>query len=143
MLCPVCAEDMFVLEFDQVELDYCTRCGGVWLDSGELELLGVRAGALQKDLLCALETHTGEHEPAMGRRPCPVCRRAMAEVDSCGDTEIMVDRCARRHGLWFDEGELHAVVTAAGADTDNVLARFLAGLAGQRAKRQSSTTQEG
>ena len=34
MQCPVCAVDMFVLEFERVEVDFCHRCGGVWLDSG-------------------------------------------------------------------------------------------------------------
>jgi uncharacterized protein len=140
MLCPVCAVDMFVLEFERVEVDHCTRCGGVWLDSGELELIGSHTGALQKDLLCALDQQAAGRPVAEGRRPCPVCQRTMSEVDSCGDTEIVVDRCPRRHGLWFDEGELHEVITAAGADSDNVLARFLAGLVRQRSKKQDSST---
>ncbi|MCL4278881.1 MAG: zf-TFIIB domain-containing protein, partial [Ignavibacteriaceae bacterium] len=39
MLCPVCNNPMIVLELEQVEVDYCTNCAGVWLDAGELELL--------------------------------------------------------------------------------------------------------
>ena len=54
MRCPVCNVDMFVLEFEHVEVDYCYECGGVWLDSGELALVGERAGALKADLLAAL-----------------------------------------------------------------------------------------
>jgi len=39
MNCPVCKDSMVVLELEQVEIDYCTGCEGVWLDAGELELL--------------------------------------------------------------------------------------------------------
>ena len=30
---------MIALELAEVEVDYCTACGGIWLDAGELELL--------------------------------------------------------------------------------------------------------
>jgi len=39
MICPVCKCDMIVVEYHNIELDYCTTCKGVWFDSGELELL--------------------------------------------------------------------------------------------------------
>ena len=39
MICPVCKKDMFVVEYKQIELDYCHTCKGVWFDAGELELL--------------------------------------------------------------------------------------------------------
>ena len=39
MNCPVCSEAMVVLELHEVEVDHCVTCKGIWLDSGELELL--------------------------------------------------------------------------------------------------------
>ena len=47
MICPVCKRDMIVIEYHDVELDYCTSCKGVWFDSGELELL-LEAHALEE-----------------------------------------------------------------------------------------------
>jgi len=131
MLCPVCKVDMFVLEFEQVEIDFCYTCGGVWLDSGELEMIGERAGAVRQDLLRALETREGR-APKEGTRRCPVCRRRLLEVRTESDPPVVVDRCSREHGLWFDHGELAAVVAAAGAERDNVLARFLGSLAARQ-----------
>ena len=128
MLCPECKVDMFVLEFEQVEIDFCFTCKGVWLDAGELEVIGERAGALQGGLLSALETK-GTRTAAKGKRRCPVCRKRLAEVTTEGDPPIVVDRCPKRHGLWFDRGELAGVVEIAGADSENILARFLADLA--------------
>ena len=47
MLCPVCNdEEMLILEYNDVEIDYCNECSGIWLDEGELELL---IGTLEKD----------------------------------------------------------------------------------------------
>ena len=129
MLCPVCDNvDMFVLEFEQVEIDYCPGCRGVWLDSGELALIRERTGVLHGELLGALEDAPGRRPQGRAARRCPVCRKRLAEVRTQGEPAIVVDRCPRRHGLWFDAGELEAVVAAAGADEGNVLARFFAEL---------------
>jgi len=34
MICPVCKKPMLVLELQQIEIDYCQECGGIWLDEG-------------------------------------------------------------------------------------------------------------
>ena len=125
MLCPECRVEMIVVEFEQVEVDFCPACRGVWLDSGELELLGERAGVLHEDLLAAVETAPGGTAPSdQKKRPCPVCRRSMLSVNVGPGPLLTLDRCPRQHGLWFDRGELSTVVQAAGADPRNVLARF-------------------
>lgn len=132
MLCPVCDVDMMVLELEQVEVDFCLECRGVWLDRGELELIGARAGVLQDDLLAALESSEGGAAGEEKRR-CPVCGKGLARVETRGGNVIELDRCGRGHGMWFDAGELSAVVRAAGAAEDNVLARFFNAL--EREKR--------
>jgi Zn-finger nucleic acid-binding protein len=131
MLCPVCSNvDMFVLEYELVEVDYCPKCHGVWLDSGELVLIGHRAGALHAEFLAALEEQKGERRTEGAPRRCPVCRKRLRAVKTQTAHPIVIDRCPRGDGLWFDEGELAAVVTAAGGDEANVLARFFAELGG-------------
>ena len=38
MKCPVCKEpDLVMSDRQGVEIDYCPRCRGVWLDRGELD----------------------------------------------------------------------------------------------------------
>ncbi|MDD5313175.1 MAG: zf-TFIIB domain-containing protein, partial [Dehalococcoidia bacterium] len=32
MRCPVCKISALVIELERIELDYCSRCGGVWFD---------------------------------------------------------------------------------------------------------------
>jgi uncharacterized protein len=37
MLCPICNVDLLMTERLGIEIDYCPKCRGVWLDRGELE----------------------------------------------------------------------------------------------------------
>jgi hypothetical protein len=47
MLCPTCANTQLVIaERSGVEIDYCPKCRGVWLDRGELDKLIDRAAAM-------------------------------------------------------------------------------------------------
>ncbi len=46
MQCPVCQEVTLVMADRQgLEIDYCPRCRGVWLDRGELDKLIERSAA--------------------------------------------------------------------------------------------------
>jgi len=37
MKCPTCATDLVMADRQGVEIDYCPKCRGVWLDRGELD----------------------------------------------------------------------------------------------------------
>ena len=37
MKCPNCSETLVMSERQGVEIDYCPKCRGVWLDRGELD----------------------------------------------------------------------------------------------------------
>ncbi|MGV3724736.1 MAG: zf-TFIIB domain-containing protein [Actinomycetota bacterium] len=37
MNCPVCSVPLQMTERQGVEIDYCSKCRGVWLDRGELD----------------------------------------------------------------------------------------------------------
>ena len=39
MLCPVCKVDLLLSEKQGIEIDYCPKCRGIWLDRGELDKL--------------------------------------------------------------------------------------------------------
>lgn len=106
MQCPVCNEPMIVLEYAGVEVDFCTGCSGVWLDEGELELLlGLEAPEVAK-LISGGEGVAGEE----AKRRCPACDAVMVKEVFGADPPIVYDRCPHNHGLFFDKGELTAIV---------------------------------
>lgn len=37
LLCPTCKVDLVMAERQGIEIDYCPKCRGVWLDRGELD----------------------------------------------------------------------------------------------------------
>lgn len=37
MLCPICKVDLQISERQGIEIDYCPKCRGVWLDRSELD----------------------------------------------------------------------------------------------------------
>ena len=46
LLCPACRVDLVMSDRQGIEIDYCPKCRGVWLDRGELDKLIERsAGA--------------------------------------------------------------------------------------------------
>jgi hypothetical protein len=44
MKCPRCDGSLTESQVDEVTIDTCNKCGGIWLDSGELEQLTKREG---------------------------------------------------------------------------------------------------
>jgi uncharacterized protein len=44
VLCPLCESPMECRDKHGVEIDWCSRCRGVWLDRGELDSIVERAG---------------------------------------------------------------------------------------------------
>lgn len=54
MQCPVCPESTLLMTHREgLEIDYCPKCRGVWLDRGELDkliqLAGTRDGAVRSE----------------------------------------------------------------------------------------------
>jgi uncharacterized protein len=45
LLCPACKVDLVMTERKDVEIDYCPKCRGVWLDRGELDKIIEKSAA--------------------------------------------------------------------------------------------------
>ena len=128
MNCPVCKNPMIVLELDRVETDYCTDCGGIWLDAGELELLFGDAHQA-KQLVSSFHRESGVKEKI---RPCPICLKKMHKIHAGSEREpVIIDRCPKGHGLWFDRGELSEVLAKGNFDKDRKIIKLLAEIFGK------------
>jgi uncharacterized protein len=65
MKCPICPEtDLVMTERQGVEIDYCPKCRGVWLDRGELDKIIERSMSVPTDLPVHRETTHHEHGDA-------------------------------------------------------------------------------
>ncbi|OGO00386.1 MAG: hypothetical protein A2Y58_05800 [Chloroflexi bacterium RBG_13_51_52] len=112
MMCPVCHKDALIVEYQDIELDYCPVCNGVWFDAGELELLMESAGL--EDFRRYLEgiIHAPEVATSEKKRKCPDCNHKMKKTYIDRDKKVLVDVCHVGDGIWFDGGEVHHLVQA-------------------------------
>ena len=133
MDCPVCKTAMITMELTEVEIDHCLECGGIWLDAGELEMLMDDADKAKR--LIASFDEAGEHSEQP--RKCPICLKKMAKVTVGQGDPVLLDRCKRGDGLWFDSGELEEICAKAKLDEDSKIVKLLADMFGK------NTDQEG
>lgn len=118
---------MITLELEDVEIDYCTDCGGIWLDAGELELL-LNEPDKAKSLLDSFRIDSKSEETI---RKCPICRKKMQKI-VVGSTKpmLLIDKCRKGDGLWFDKGELKDIFSRAELDEDDKIQKLLSDMFG-------------
>jgi len=102
---------MIVVEHSRIELDYCTKCQGVWFDAGELELLLEtmtlnEPGFSLDNILSSPETESSEK-----KRRCPICGQIMKKATLGKQPEVLIDACPQGDGLWFDGGEVDQLIS--------------------------------
>ena len=123
MDCPVCKNAMITLELADVEIDHCIECGGIWLDAGELEMLLADTGAAKK----VIDSFKVETNCTEKPRLCPICYKKMQKVlIGKRPPVLLIDRCSKGHGLWFDKGELQNIIDKAELDKENKIQKILA-----------------
>ena len=110
MECPACKGFLITVEYDQVEVDVCTSCRGVWLDSGELELILRKCGC--EEPAWAVRGRLADGTAPPDARPCPICGKKMLRGQFAPPSDAVLDKCGDGDGLWFDSGELKQVLSA-------------------------------
>lgn len=86
MECPVCTTELQMTDRQGVDIDYCPRCRGIWLDRGELEKL--------VHLASAQEFHT----------PDPTRRHSSGEHTAVDDDDYE----DRSHGTRYQDPSRHS-----------------------------------
>jgi Zn-finger nucleic acid-binding protein len=90
---------------NEVALDLCSSCGGMWLDRDELRRLSAHPEELE-----ALRKHFGADESEADPEAsgdCPACDRRLS-VASIGS--FRVEYCTTCGGVFLDRGELDKVL---------------------------------
>lgn len=121
MNCPVCKYPLIILELEQIEVDYCTSCDGIWLDAGELELL-LETNEERNRLINLFKQAESHKEKSYD---CPICRKQMKKFEIGEKGKVIVDKCKKNHGIWFDKGELRKVVEYGAENKQNKIINLL------------------
>lgn len=113
--CPRCGFPLLEFSHQDIRIDECSGCEGLWLDSGELKHLA----RMPQRLLWSSELDvkwkhaqawikgTSEEEQARSRERhagrCPRCDGKLGSETLYG---VEIDRCSECGGVWLDKGEL-------------------------------------
>jgi uncharacterized protein len=111
LCCVKCTSVLDKARFDEVEVDLCPACGGLWLDHGEIERI-VRKMQSELDRLRRLLTPSSRRPPAVPSEvqlACPACTARMKEV-MLGSVHI--EFCPRCKGFFLDRGEIDEALEA-------------------------------
>jgi Zn-finger nucleic acid-binding protein len=89
-----------------ITTEVCPKCGGVFLDKGELNIL---ATGIKGDIeLCSIDNDF--HEDRFQQRSCPKCdAQQMAKVNLLRLSDLIFDYCWKCEGFFLDMGEIQAM----------------------------------
>jgi len=110
-LCPRCDEPLSIEELDDVRVDNCKECAGVWLEAGELRKIvapGPTEVAFFQRLLGEVGITLDASFETRAMLLCPGCT-AVLQREVLKEGAVRVDRCPTCEGLWLDAGELSAL----------------------------------
>ena len=102
MNCPKCDAEMQVIMYQNIAVDRCTGCKGLWFDILEHEHLKAIEGSESIDIGSA----------ALGKRfnevddiKCPKCSSKMLKMVDAQQPHIWYEGCPSCFGVFFDAGE--------------------------------------
>lgn len=102
MKCVKCDGVLRRVDVEDVELDRCDACSGIWFDSGELQKI---LGKKSIDRIRSMAEASKDDDAR--RATCPRCKGEgkLVQVTSL-TSDIHIDTCAVCGGQWLDGGEL-------------------------------------
>jgi len=105
--CPDDGSDLEQVTIEDIQIDLCHTCGGIWLDKGEIaRVRQLNAPDAQKIELPI------EHMPARNTNPaCPVCHKPLQPFKYVGGNANL-ETCPDLDGIWVPEDELKKIVAA-------------------------------
>lgn len=111
--CPRCDTSLRARRVDDVVIDECEACLGVFLDHVAIKRIVVdRAQSRAEALLGALPRTEVSAIPAAGQKmylKCPLCSAVMNRKLFAAGSGVIIDVC-RTHGTFFDAGELPIII---------------------------------
>ena len=106
MECPRCQAVLSEIMLDEIVLDRCSQCGGIWFDFAEFERILSR----ESRVIQALLPEGGTTEPEEAHElPCPRCNGTLIRMGApTGPTSYY--GCLTCYGRWLDGNEIERML---------------------------------
>ena len=103
MNCPKCKSEMDKVSIQELEIDRCTSCSGIWLDEYELSDFKRIEGSESIDIG---DSNLGKEQNKNDLIHCPKCSNRMIRMVDAKQSHIWFEHCGSCFGNFFDAGEL-------------------------------------
>ena len=120
MNCPKCKATMEAVVFEDVTVDRCTSCKGIWFDANEQKILKSRKGA---DAIDSGDTAMGKRMDKITDIRCPRCNVPMIRMVEVDEQPMDYEACTKCFGIFLDAGEFRHL-------KDGSMSDYLRGLFG-------------
>jgi len=110
--CPACDGKLAEATLYGVKVDTCAKCGGMWLDQGELKSLEERAHDYSWREVAWLDDEAAAAAGVtamLSSRSCPRCQDRKMFSTAFGDSGVIIDFCGHCKGVWLDHDEFQAI----------------------------------
>lgn len=105
--CPRCKVSLELKRKDEIEIDICPRCNGLWLDRGEFDILTAESTVYREEKLTK-EYSRPPLPDEIAYIPCVRCGKLMVKKNYARISGVITDECGR-HGVWLDSGEIEKI----------------------------------
>ncbi len=102
MKCPKCESELETIKFQEIEIERCVNCRGLWFDMLEKEDLLKIEGSEEIDIG---DAQVGEEYSKQRDIDCPVCAEPMIPMVDKDQSHIRFESCPICYGAFFDAGE--------------------------------------
>ena len=103
MDCPRCSVEMSEIASGDSTLQRCATCGGLWIDSADLNRVLLHAG------LPALSAVGGYVNPDEIAGQCPACHVDLVAVEGGEKRSLHYDTCESCGGIWLEGPDVDEV----------------------------------
>ncbi len=101
MRCPKCDADMVEVNCQDIFIDRCSACKGIWFDKGEAESLSKKRIA---EFIDTGDPAVGHKLDSLDMIPCPRYGETMKRFFDIDEKQLQYETCDE-HGQFFDAGE--------------------------------------
>ena len=105
---------------NEIEVDQCIACGGIWFDANELQ-------QYLDEKLFLLQSPDSRISKKINEKPadCPICKKLMRKDILPKWRNVIADLCDSCGGIWLDGGEIEKLSDAAMTFSEKVKLLFL------------------
>ena len=120
MKCPKCQIEMETKNVKGVSLDECSRCKGIWFDSGELDKIKEDVDPDVRWIHFDLWKKMGKFQVTFQPLPCPKEHRTNLRSLYFEAVDVKIQFCPTCAGIWLQAGDFNLIVQALIKEAENM-----------------------